>query len=276
MKQSISRRSFLQSLALLGGIGSIQMLAAAAEASKEAQRQEDPHAQIAHGAEKIVILIYPGFTAIDAIGPEYILSGMMGASVQFIAKDKSPIACETRFKVIPDLDFSECPEEPDLILVPGATEGLLKAIDDSETLGFLRERGTKAKMIGSVCTGSILLGAAGLLNGYEATSHWQTMSLLPLVGAKPKNERVVIDRNRITGAGVTAGLDLAFQLVQRYRGDFYAKGMQLLAQYDPQEIFPGGGDPKTADKDVVMLLDQLHSPFVDLMASKLKEKAMQP
>ena len=124
-----------------------------------------------------------------------------------------------------------------------------------------------------MCTGSLLLGAAGLLDDYEATSHWQTLELLPLCGARPSKKRVVFDRDRVTGAGVTAGLDLALEIVQRYRGDFYAKGVQLLAQYAPQPPFPGSGDPATADPDVVKLMNGMHKPFVDLLGNSIKAVA---
>ncbi len=225
------------------------------------------------GSEDIVILIYPGFTAIDAVGPEYILSGMMGAKVRFVAKTASPVKCETGYGVVPELTFRDCPRRPTLFLVPGGTAGTLETLNDPETMTFIRETGGAAEMAGSVCTGSLLLGGAGLLNGYEATSHWQTRELLPLVGAKPVDERVVFDRDRVTGAGVTAGLDLALRLVQRYRGDFYTKGMSLLAEYDPQPPIPGGGNPGTADPSVVSLLNEMHKPFVALFGETLKHTA---
>ena len=119
-------------------------------------------------------------------------------------------------------------------------------------------------MVGSVCTGSLLLGAAGLLKGRRATSHWQTLELLKEVGATPVTERVVFDgTDRVTAAGVSAGLDLGFQLVRHYRGDFYAKGMELLGEYDPQPPFPGGGNPRTADKTAVEMLNMMHAPIVE-------------
>jgi len=109
-----------------------------------------------------------------------------------------------------------------------------------------------------------LLGAAGLLKGRRATSHWQTLELLKEVGATPVAERVVFDgTDRVTAAGVSAGLDLGFELVRHYRGDFYAKGIELLGEYDPQPPFPGGGNPRTADKTVVEMLNLMHAPIVE-------------
>lgn len=219
------------------------------------------------GTERIVILVYPEFTALDALGPHYPLSGMMGATVQFVAKTSEPVACEGAakggFRVKPHFTFADCPEVLDLLLVPGGLTGTLAALEDPATLRFLASRGARAKMVGSVCTGSLLLGAAGLLKGRRATSHWQTLSVLADVGAIPVAERIVFDgANLVTAAGVSAGLDLGFELVRRYRGDFYAKGMQLLGEYDPQPPFPAGGNPKTADKTVVEMLNQMHTPIV--------------
>jgi cyclohexyl-isocyanide hydratase len=270
-----TRRRFIQALAAASGAS----LAPAApppvrgetttEAGTEAAKQT--MAKLKHGAETILILIYPGFTAIDAIAPQYMLAGMMGSTVRLVAKTNSPVKCESGYEISPQLSFDQCPARPTLLIVPGGTSGTLAAIEDSATLDFIRRVGGAADMAGSVCTGSLLLGAAGLLRGYEATSHWQTLELLPLVGAKPSEKRVVFDRNRVTGAGVTAGLDFALDLVRFYRGDFYAKGMQLLAQYDPQPVFPGGGNPRTADAPVKMLLDQMHKPFVELFASTIQK-----
>ena len=256
-----TRRKFLKVLTALSGMTALSSLRAE---EKEPPKAKNLHEQVRMGQEEIIILIYPGFTAIDALGPEYILAGMMGAKVRLVAKTRQPVKCETGYEVVPQLAFSESPERPTLLVVPGGTSGTLEAMEDKETMTFIRKTGQAAEMAGSVCTGSLLLGAAGLLQGYTATSHWQTIELLPLVGAKPSRERVVFDRDRVTGGGVTAGLDFALRLVQRYRGDFYAKGMELLAQYDPQPPFPGGGNPETADAAVVGLLNEMHRPFVDL------------
>jgi cyclohexyl-isocyanide hydratase len=125
--------------------------------------------------------------------------------------------------------------------------------------------------VGSVCTGSLQLGAAGLLKGRKATSHWQMLSLLKVVGATPTNGRVVFDgQDRVTAAGVGAGLDLGFELVRRYRGDFYAQGMQLLGEYDPHPPFPAGGNPATADKLVVDMLNTMHEPLTEMFRAALR------
>jgi cyclohexyl-isocyanide hydratase len=270
-QQNISRRDALRILALASAAGAIapQLVSAAETNSTEpkslhGQIQE----QLRMGSEQIAILVYPEFTALDALGPHYALAGMMGATVRFVAKTLDLVPCEGASKggfcVKPQLTFADCPEDLDLLLVPGGLTGTLAAIEDKETIKFLQSRAAKTKLVGSVCTGSLVLGAAGLLKGRRATSHWQMLEVLKVVGATPVSERVVFDgTDRVTAAGVSAGLDLGFELVRRYRGDFYAKGVQLLGEYDPHPIFPGGGNPKTADPTVVNMLNMMHAPIVD-------------
>ena len=272
---SSSRRRFLQALLAVGAAGSCignsgRLLAGSTTVVRK-DEASSVHSQLKMGNEEILILIYPGFTAIDAIGPEYILSGMMGASVRLVAKTAKPLKSESGIEFVPHLTFADCSRKPTLFIVPGGVAGTIAAIEDPATLRFIREVGGASKIAGSVCTGSLLLGSAGLLQGYAATSHWQTLDLLRMVGAEPKNERVVFDRNRVTGAGVTAGLDFALELVKYFRGDFYAKGMQLLAQYDPQPPFPGGGNPMTADPSVVALLNEMHQPLTDKFSTAIKK-----
>lgn len=226
-----------------------------------------PQQELRMGSEQIAILVYPEFTALDALGPHYALAGMMGATVRFVAKTLDPVPCEGASKggfcVKPHLTFADCPENLDLLLVPGGLTGTFAAIENPATLKFLADRGAKAKLVGSVCTGSLVLGAAGLLKGRKATSHWQMLEVLKVCGATPVAERIVFDgKDRVTAAGVSAGIDLGLELVRRYRGDFYAKGMQLLGEYDPQPPFPGGGNPRTADKLAVDMLNTMHAPLV--------------
>lgn len=239
----------------------------ATAASAPVQVHPPSNPQLRMGSERIAILVYPEFTALDALGPHYALAGMMGATVRFVAKTLDSVpsegASQGGFQVKPHLNFADCPDTLDLLLVPGGLTGTLAAIQDEETLRFLRDRGSKAKLVGSVCTGSLVLGAAGLLQGRRATSHWQLLDVLTSAGATPVAERLVFDgTDRVTAAGVSAGLDLGLELVRRYRGDFYAKGMQLLGEYDPQPPFAGGGNPRTADKLVVDMLNTMHAPLI--------------
>ena len=266
-----SRRDALRLLTLAAAAGAIAPRSFAAstnDAATEKPLHIHPQQQLQMGSEQIAILVYPEFTALDALGPHYALAGMMGASVRFVAKTLDPVPCEGSSKggfcVKPHLTFDNCPEQLDLLLVPGGLVGTFAAIEDSATIKFLQSRAAKTKLVGSVCTGSLVLGAAGLLKGRKATSHWQMLDVLKDVGATPVAERIVFDgADRVTAAGVSAGLDLGLELVRRYRGDFYAKGMQLLGEYDPQPPFAGGGNPRTADKVAVDMLNTMHAPLVE-------------
>ena len=279
--ESISRREVLRILTLASATGVVapQMLAAIdtpVAAETNTPLHVHPQQQLQMGSEQIAILVYPEFTALDALGPHYALSGMMGATVRFVAKTPDIVPSEGASKggfcVKPHLTFTDCPEQLDLLLVPGGLVGTFAAIEDRATIRFLQSRAPKTKLVGSVCTGSLLLGAAGLLKGRKATSHWQMLEVLKDVGAKPVSERVVFDgTDRVTAAGVSAGLDLGLELVRRYRGDFYAKGMQLLGEYDPQPPFPGGGNPKTADPTAVNMLNMMHAPLVEKFKSAIAQ-----
>lgn len=265
-----TRRAFLRALTAAGLAGSA---AQAAPAEKDSSSvHERAMALLKPGSENIVILIYEGFTPLDALGPHYALAGMAGAKVRFIAKTLDPVVTESGFTIGPQLSFEQCPARPDLLLIPGGMAGTIKAMEDPVILDFVRKTAAASTMMGSICTGGLILGAAGLLKGYRATSHWQTLDLLPIAGATPVKERVVVDRNLITCGGVTAGLDLGLELVRRYRGDLYAKGMQLLAEYDPHPPFPGAGNPANADASVVELLTHMHAGYISEWGKKLKAK----
>jgi cyclohexyl-isocyanide hydratase len=263
--EPLSRRRVL---ALLATLGSLTPASGETPPPAVAPLAHPHQPQLRMGREKIAILVYPEFTALDALGPHYFLAGMMGAQVRFVAKTKDLVQCEgsatSGYCVRPHHTFEDCPADLDLLLVPGGLTGTMKALADDATRRFIADRGGKAKLAGSVCTGSLLLGAAGLLKGRRATSHWQTLEVLKDVGATPVAERVVFDGpDRVTAAGVSAGLDLGVELVRRYRGDFYAQAVQLLGEYDPRPAFPAGGNPKTADKLVVEMLNSMHGPIVE-------------
>lgn len=271
-----SRREILRHAALATTALHATTQHAAEPPPKTTSLPHAPQPQLRAGSEKIAILVYPEFTALDALGPQYPLSGMMGATVRFVAKSMDPVPCEGAslggFCVKPHLTFANCPKDLDLLLVPGGLKGTLEALQDPATLRFIAERGSLAKMVGSVCTGSVLLAAAGLLKGRKATSHWQTLEVLKDAGAIPVAERIVFDgSDRVTAAGVSAGLDLGFELVRLYRGDFYAKGMQLLGEYDPQPPFPRAGNPRTADKTVVEMLNHMHVAIIEKFREALRQ-----
>jgi cyclohexyl-isocyanide hydratase len=223
----------------------------------------DMHSMPQHwfGKEQIGLLIYPSFTALDMVGPHYMLTNLMGATTHIIAKTKDPVVSDTGLVFTPSITFEECPKDLDVLFVPGGSSGTLMAIRDPDTVQFVSERGKSARFVTSVCTGSLILGAAGLLNGYRATSHWMTLSLLEQLGATPESNRVVIDRNRITGAGVTAGIDFGLFLVSQMRDQKYAETVQLLAEYDPDPPF-NSGNPKKASPDVKAIMDDMFVSFL--------------
>ena len=213
------------------------------------------------GDERIVFYIYPGFTALDMVGPHYMLSQLMGAKSYVVSKTLEEVTSDSGLKFKPDMDFSDCPPNPTIIFIPGGTAGTLSAMKDPEILYFLKSTGERSQYVTSVCTGSLLLGAAGLLRGFRATSHWLTRPILTKFGAVPVDQRVVIDNNRITGAGVTAGIDFGLTILSLLRDDKYAQCCQLLGEYDPEPPF-NSGSPNKAPDEVVELLKPMFTNFL--------------
>ncbi len=209
------------------------------------------------GHETVAMLLYPQFTALDLFGPHHMFGSLMGAKVMLVAETTEPVASDMGVKVVPTTTFADCPEAPTILFVPGGTDGTLKAAENPAVRRFVRSRGEKAEWVTSVCTGSIILGAAGLLGGYRATSHWAARRQLALFGAIPVDERVVFDRNRVTGAGVTSGLDFGLSLVQKLRGTEYAQATQLISEYDPRPPLDAGSEKKAPKEVVVMMRDML-------------------
>jgi transcriptional regulator GlxA family with amidase domain len=214
-----------------------------------------------YGREKLAFLIYPGMTSMDMIGPHFMLTSLIGATTQLVAKTKEPVKDATGLVFLPDADFASAVSDVDVFCVPGGTTGTLDAMKDEATLAFVKNVGGKAKFVTSVCTGSLILGAAGLLDGYEATSHWVAKSLLPIFGAKPAAGRFVRDRNRITAEGVTAGLDMGLSMLAEFRDREFAESVQLVAQYAPRPVF-NAGDPSTAPKAVKENMEHMFVKFI--------------
>ena len=236
---------------LLGvGVAAISMVGTSATADERRSESKD-----------VLMLIYPKFTALDLVGPHHVFSLLEGYKVRLVWKDTKEIVSDTGIPIRPTMAFKDCPKDPTVIFVPGGTEGTLAAMEDKEVREFLASRGAKAKFVTSVCTGSLVLGAAGLLKGYKATSHWLTLHTLKAFGAEPVAERVVADRNRVTGAGVTAGIDFGLTLAAKLKDEKYAKAVQLMMEYDPQPPFPKDGTPKTADADNAKMLRAMTAPF---------------
>jgi putative intracellular protease/amidase len=215
------------------------------------------------GDEQIAMLMYPGMTVMDLIGPHCFLGGLMGAKIFFVAKSLNPVTSDTGVTITPNATFETCPRDLTVLFTPGGTDGTLAAAVDPETRAFMADRGARAKYVTSVCSGSLILGAAGLLNGYKATSHWSVRHVLAGFGAIPTDARVVRDRNRITGAGVTAGLDFGLAMVAELRDRTYAECCQLMSEYDPNPPF-NSGSIKTAPPEV-------KTPMVEMLAGFVKK-----
>ena len=194
---------------------------------------------------QVVTLVYPGATLLDFIGPAMALSFF--GEVRFYWKNLEPIFCDF-IEVLPNATFADLPERFDVLLVPGG-KGKLLPMGDDETLASIQECGRRADYITSVCTGALILGQAGLLNGYRATTHWAALDLLANLGATAVKARVVEDRNRFTGGGITAGIDFGLTLLAKLRGPEAAKMAQLIMEYNPAPPF-NAGSPETAGPEL--------------------------
>jgi len=197
---------------------------------------------------KIGFLLYPFMTALDWVGPAQVLCYSPGHQLHFVAKTTAPVMTDAGYQVVPSHTFESCPPL-DIVCVPGGA-GQHAIMTDKETLEWLRRKGKEAAWVTSVCTGSLLLGAAGLLKEFRATSHWNYREHLDLFGATPDASRVVRDRNRFTGGGVTAGIDFALSLVSELHGPQEAKEIQLLMEYAPEPPFQAGR-PEQVDAETV-------------------------
>jgi cyclohexyl-isocyanide hydratase len=198
-------------------------------------------------------LLYPHLTQLDLTGPAQFLARAPGAKAHYIWKTIGPVPSDAGLSLMSTTTFKDCPQL-DLICVPGGA-GQVALMTDDETLDFLRRQAKGAKYVTSVCTGSLVLGAAGLLKGYKSACHWAWRDYLTAFGATPVNARVVKDRNRISGGGVTAGIDFALTVVAEVWGDEVAKQMQLGFEYDPQPPFDCGS-PERAGPERTALAKQ--------------------
>ncbi|OJY62772.1 DJ-1/PfpI family protein [Rhizobium sp. 60-20] len=210
--------------------------------------------------DQIAMLCYPGMTVLDLIGPQYMFAALMGATVHLVGKTRDPMTSDTGVTVIPTTTFDDCPRQLTVLFAPGGTNGTLAAMRDEATRNFLADRGARAQYVTSVCTGALILGAAGLLKGYRATTHWAALKTLADCGATPVSERVVRDRNRITGAGVTAGLDFGLAMVAELRDPVYAQAVQLGCEYDPHPPF-NAGSARTAPTEVKAIMEKMYATF---------------
>jgi cyclohexyl-isocyanide hydratase len=234
-------------------------------------RSERAHAALAArpdvrmtGDEQVVVLLYDGLTALDLVGPHHALASMMGARVHLLSPGPAgqPVRTDLGLTITPTGGLDDCPQRVDVLLVPGGGDGTAALLRDARVLKWVAEVGARAGLISSVCTGSLVLGAAGLLRGRRATSHWLIRDLLRRYDAIPVDARVVVDEPVITAAGVSAGIDLGLLLVARLRGHGYAAAVELQAEYAPEPP-AGTGTPTLAGPDLTTLLRELNAPLIE-------------
>jgi cyclohexyl-isocyanide hydratase len=211
---------------------------------------------------RVGFLLYPNLTQLDMTGPYEVMNGVPGAELHTIWREAGVVRADSGLGLVASDSYKSCPTL-DVLIVPGG-RGQIELMQDEETLDFLRLQGEKARYLVSVCTGALLYGAAGLLQGYKAATHWAFMELLPMFGAIPVHERVVKDRNRITGGGVTAGIDIALQVVAEVAGVETAREIELGIEYNPAPPFRCG-HPSLAD---AALLARLKERFGPLLAAR--------
>ena len=205
----------------------------------------------------IGMIIFDDMTNLDFAGPADMFARVRDAHTIVLSKTSAPVRTDSGGRVLADMTLAEAPDI-DLLFIGGGP-GTLALMDDAETLDFLRERAPRAQWITSVCTGALVLGAAGLLRGYKAATHWNAMDVLPLLGAEPVHQRVVIDRNRITGGGVTAGIDFALTVIARLWGDETAQLIQLGSEYNPAPPFDAGSPDVAPPHLVARFKTQTHA-----------------
>jgi cyclohexyl-isocyanide hydratase len=192
---------------------------------------------------RIGMMIFPRLTQLDMTGPYEVLARLPDTKVELVAATLAPVTTDRGMQIVPTVTYDTCPPL-DVIMVPGGP-GQQDLMEDEAALSFLRKQAAGAKYVTSVCTGSLVLGAAGLLKGKRATSHWAAVEHLAALGAIPVREKVVVDGNVVTGAGVTSGIDFALSLAAILDGEAVAREIQLQIEYDPAPPFDSGS-PKTA------------------------------
>jgi cyclohexyl-isocyanide hydratase len=225
----------------------------------------------------IGFLLFPRVTQLDLTGPAQILSRVPGAQVHLVWKTLDAVPTDVGFTINPTVTFDDCPPL-DVLCVPGGF-GIEALFGDADTLAFVRRQGEQARWATSVCNGSLVLGAAGLLDGYRSACHWVWRPYLERFGAVPVAERIVRDRNRISGGGVTAGIDFGLALAAELAGEDVARMIQLALEYDPQPPF-GAGSPEGAGPELVARYRTMVAPrlarveaALDTLAARAGEEA---
>lgn len=219
---------------------------------------------------RVGLVLFPRLTQLDLTGPAEVFGRMPGAEIHLLWKTLDLVSSDRGLSILPTTTFAACPEL-DVICVPGGP-GQIELMDDEVTLQFLRRAAAHCKLVTSVCTGSLVLAAAGLLTGYRATCHWSSIDQLSLLGVEPVQERVVRDRNRITGAGVTSGIDFALTVVADLVGHQVAQEIQLQMEYDPEPPYQAGS-PRTAPPALTKATREKIASFIEHRRTATKRAA---
>ncbi len=215
----------------------------------------------------IGMLLFPEVTIQDFVGPYEVFTRVEKFKVLVVSETSEMIQAEGGLSLKADYSFENCPQV-DILFVPGG-KGITPLLTNYTYLNFLNKQGQKASYITSVCTGSVLLGAAGLLNGYNATTHWRSLGLLEMMGIETIDKRIVVDRNRITGGGITAGIDFGLTLTALLAGEDTAKIIQLMMEYSPDPPF-NSGSPKTAESHILQKATEITQPMFDARVKQLQ------
>lgn len=224
----------------------------------------------AGGRPRVAMLVYPQMVLLDLVGPQTALK-IAGCDIDLVGKDERPVMTDVGIAIAPTTTFASYAATPDVLFVPGGIMGTIACMNDDATLAFVGAKGASAKWVTSVCTGSLVLGAAGLLKGYRATSHWAVRDLLPIMGATMSADRVVEDRNRMTGGGVTAGIDFGLTLIERMIDRATAERVQLTIEYAPAPPLRAG-TPEQAGPEMVSAM-RARRASMDSPARQAAERA---
>ena len=212
---------------------------------------------------EIGLLFFPGMTQLDVTGPFEIFSRLPNTRVHLLWKRIEPITSDVGLTLMPTTAFADCPDLD--VLCVGGGPGQIDIMDDQEVIDFLREKGRSAGYVTSVCAGCFILAGAGLLDGYKSACHWLSRDQLALLGAIPVKDRIVVDRNRISGGGVTAGIDFGFQVAALLCGEEAAAQLQLLLEYDPKPPFD-----VNEENAAPAVLDKLRTAAAPLLKARLE------
>jgi cyclohexyl-isocyanide hydratase len=219
---------------------------------------------------QVGMLLFPQINQLDLTGPLEVLHRLPDSAMHLVWKDRAPVQAGCGLRMLPTTTLEDCPSL-DILLVPGGP-GTVDLIADSAVIDWVSTQGRGARYVTSVCTGSLVLGAAGLLDGYDATTHWAYMDILPMFGARTVRQRVVVDRNRITAGGVTAGIDFGLRLVAELAGESVAQAFQLVLEYDPEPPFQAG-HPDVAPAPLVERVRGAMQALVEAQRSRAIEWA---